>query len=643
MNFFEHQEQARKNTALLILLFVLAAICIIAGTYLVLLFAMDAWVPHAPSSSRGVLRGARAVREASSFTWFRPDALLLALGLSGGTIAIGSLYKTFTLRAGGSTVAESLGGRLLQSGSTDPEEKRLMNVVEEMALASGIPVPVVYVLEDEEGINAFAAGNSIDDAAIGVTRGALRAFSRDELQGVIAHEFSHILHGDMRLNLRLIGVLHGILLMALVGRGVLHIRDRKNIAIPLVGLALIALGYAGVFFGNLIKAAVSRQREFLADAAAVQFTRNPGGIGGALRRIAEGAKHGFLDAPKASEASHLFFSVGIQEFLSFSVFATHPPLEERIARISGDLVPAQGASERGQVESAGHPVSHSTVGASGLAAGFAGTVTSQGSAPVSSRIGTTSPQAVARAGQTLQALPPPLVDAAHSLGGATALVCAALMSEQPDVVAIQGDVIRRAWGEAFASEAARLNTHVQRLGRRERLALIDLAAPALRQLTTEQRAVCLTLVRELSNADQHVSLFEFAVEAIVRRRLGQAPQVHARHVANVADVATEIASLVGAMALATQRTPQAVGHAYVTGMRRVFPHVAPTAMPDPAQSSVSAVRMNLERLVQSPPYVQMQLVDALEIAALADGVIEESEAELLRAIVETLGCPMPRG
>ena len=253
-------------------------------------------------------------------------------------ITVGSLYKMAQLAGGGTVVAERLGGRRVYPNTTDPVERRLLNVVEEMALASGVPVPPVFLLSEEQGINAFAAGYSPSDAVVGVTRGCAQQLTRDQLQGVVAHEFSHILNGDMRLNMRLIGVLHGILLMGLVGRELLRLvghsgggRSRRNdgaAPLLLIGLAFMVIGFLGLFIGNLIKAAASRQREFLADASAVQFTRNPEGIAGALKRIGAAVFGSKLASPRAAEASHMYFAEGIS-----TLFASHPPLHERISRI----------------------------------------------------------------------------------------------------------------------------------------------------------------------------------------------------------------------------------------------------------------------------------------------------------------------
>ncbi len=285
MDFFKDQERARTNSKLLVVLFIVAVCMIIASIYLLFLVAFayesgNYWHPKL-------------------LFWVSAGTLLL--------VSSGSLYKISQLATGGgSAVAEAMGARLVQRETTDLLEQRLLNVVDEMAIASGISVPKVYVMDDETAINAFAAGSRPSEAVVAVTRGCLEQLSRDELQGVIGHEFSHIFNGDMRLNLRLMGVLHGILIIALIGRVMMRVRTvrsrnndaRAQIALISFGLALFIIGYIGIFFGNLIKSAVSRQREFLADAAAVQFTRNPYGISGALKKIA-GIDATLLKTPNA--------------------------------------------------------------------------------------------------------------------------------------------------------------------------------------------------------------------------------------------------------------------------------------------------------------------------------------------------------
>src|SRR6266436_1996228 len=311
MDFFENQERARRHTKVLVVYLGAAVAMIIVTAYVVLDLILF-----------------------QSLTWNTQMFLAVAAGTI-VTVSIGSLTKIMDLRAGGGAVARMMGGRLVPPSPTNSDEQKLRNVIEEMALASGVPVPEIYVIDTESGINAFAAGYGTPDAAVTVTRGCMQLLTREELQGVIGHEFSHILNGDMRLNIRLIGLINGILCLAIVGRVLLSLRSSRssnNKIDPLfviLGLALIAIGGIGVFFGRLIQSAVSRQREFLADASAVQFTRNPLGLAGALKKIGglgEGSK---LSAPEAEEASHLFFANGLSESW-LNMFATHPPLEERI-------------------------------------------------------------------------------------------------------------------------------------------------------------------------------------------------------------------------------------------------------------------------------------------------------------------------
>jgi Zn-dependent protease with chaperone function len=332
MNFFEQQDRARRNSGRLLILMVLAVLSLITLTSLVLGLV---WQLFGQSHTSLWLASDAPISVLPSW----PLVGCVALAVI-GVVLLGSLYKQLQLSRGGQAIAERLGGRLINLSPQSLEERRLLNVVEEMALASGTSVPPVFVLDDV-GINAFAAGLTPQDAVIGITRGAICQLSRDELQGVIAHEFIHIFHGDMRLNTRLVSVLHGILLLGLIGgfllrssgRGSRSSRDNSVAIVLAIGVTLWVLGYAGTFFGNLIKAAVSRQREFLADASAVQYTRNPDSIAGALKKIGGNLYGSQLQAGHAAEFSHMYFAAGISQALE-GMLATHPPLDQRILRIT---------------------------------------------------------------------------------------------------------------------------------------------------------------------------------------------------------------------------------------------------------------------------------------------------------------------
>ncbi|MFQ5844256.1 MAG: M48 family metallopeptidase [Planctomycetota bacterium] len=329
MNFFQHQARAQRNTVRLVVFFLLAVVLIFCALGLVGLVAKAAMNTHDPGSR---------------FTWWDPELLGWIGAITLAVIAGGTLIRISELRQGGPAGGQPRGGPRVDRSTTDPGRRRLINVVEEMAIASGVSPPLVFVLEHETGINAFAAGYSPHDAAVAVTRGCLDLLNRDQLQGVIAHEFSHIFNGDMRLNIRLIGVLHGILVIGMLGAGAMRAaayagrgrsRDgRGALALLAIGAMVAAVGYVGVFFGRLIKAAVSRQREFLADASAVDFTRNPAGVAGALKRIGGFSGHSRIRSRHAEEMSHMFFSNALSRFYLFgSAMATHPPLPERIRRI----------------------------------------------------------------------------------------------------------------------------------------------------------------------------------------------------------------------------------------------------------------------------------------------------------------------
>jgi len=348
MNFFAEQDDARKRTKYLVLLFVVAVITLITITSFIV--AAGFWVADGQMNG---YRGTTGTYPANGqphlyqyLNWTFVGKISLFVG---GTILCAIIFKWASLSGGGKNIAESLGGIRINRSTNNPDERRILNIVEEMALASGMPVPPVYLLKNEKGINAFAAGDTPANAVIGITQGTLDQLNRDQLQGVVAHEFSHILNGDMRLNLRLIAMLSGILFISNAGRLLMHAggggygrfgrRRSGDIRVLAAGLIIMLIGWLGSFFAGMIKAAISRQREFLADASAVQFTRNPHGIANALKIMGGYIKGTRLSTPHAAEASHMFIgnSQGPLEF-----FGTHPPIENRIRKIepgwNGELI-----------------------------------------------------------------------------------------------------------------------------------------------------------------------------------------------------------------------------------------------------------------------------------------------------------------
>jgi len=626
MNFFEHQDRARRHTGRLVLLMALAVASLIALTSLALTLI---WHFYGQSESR------------------RDTTPVLDLSLVGavavvviGVVLFGSLYKRVQLNAGGKSVAESLGGRLINLSPQSFEEKRLLNVVEEMALASGTPVPSVYVLA-EDSINAFAAGLSPQDAVIGVTEGAMNLLSREELQGVIAHEFSHIYNGDMRLNMRLIALLHGILLIGLAGHWVLRSdnsssrrssssNDNKSELFRLaIGLTLLVLGYAGTFFGNLIKAAVSRQREFLADASAVQFTRNPDSIGGALKKIGGHAAGSQLQAANAAEFSHLYFGAGIQSALD-GLFATHPPLTERILRIEPDwdgrYPQVAGAHDAGErlVAPSSTPVHPAT-------AAFNGAAVTQAIAA----IGDPGLAHLQVAQDTLQTLPAALIQAAHDRDGAQALVYGLLLDPVEFLQQQQLDLLRPHLQPALIARLDTLRTPLCEVPQGQRLALIDLAVPALKQLGKDEFAAVKRCMALLIRADDRVELLEWTLLRIVERNVEGLRSMAGKY--RLEALADDVALLLSFLARAGQDDPRRAAQAFAYGCAELA-FVVPAFKSD---SDLKDLEAALHRLTRLLPLHKPQLLKAMARCIGHDGQVSAAEAELMRAVADILDCPMP--
>jgi Zn-dependent protease with chaperone function/uncharacterized tellurite resistance protein B-like protein len=662
MDFFEHQDRARKSTGRLVMLFGAAVVGIILSVYVLVMVLFN--YGRAELDSRS---GPTAQAPPRVSLW-EP---LVFLAVAGGTIVVvgfGSLYKVSQLSGGGHVVAEQLGGRRLSTDSSDPVERKVLNVVEEMAIASGTPVPPVFFMDKEMGINAFAAGFSPEDAVVGITRGCAEKLTRDQLQGVVAHEFSHILNGDMRLNIKLIGIVHGILIVGLIGYYVMRTafyssagrsrgsKESNGLPILALGVGLMAIGFIGTLFGNLIKAAVSRQREFLADASAVQFTRNPEGIGGALKVLDGYDKHGELDNPNAPEASHMFFAMGLASGLN-SMFATHPPLEERIGRIDRDW--AQEKAAMAADSSRGAPGIPDTTAAMGFAGASA---EKKGTGPINEAIGTMgsgitskaspestvetigrpTPQHVAHASGLIGQLPGALVDAAREPFSARSIVYAMLLDEDAEVRKPQLErlAVKTESGEYHTT--AELFPMVRSLDRKLRLPLIDLAIPALRALSDKQYARFRNRIVELVRADSKIDLFEWVLQKIVLRHLdphfNDARPPRARyHKLNA--VGDPVAVLLSALAYVGARDEAAARSAFDAGAARTG--LTGLALIPMDKARLGALGAALDSLAELTPKPRKLLITAAATVVADDGRITASEAELLRAIADTLDCPMP--
>lgn len=651
MDFFEQQARAHRKTKWLMVYFALAVIAMILVIYALALVG-------------GIFAGSRHPHyygaEPQMTLW---DSRLF-LGVTVGTLAViffGSAYKTMVLSEGGSVVAESLGGRLVNPNTSDPNERKLLNVVEEMSIASGVPMPKVYVLDEEDGINAFAAGHTPSDAVVAVTRNCMTKLTRDELQGVIGHEFSHILNGDMRLNIRLIGILFGIFCLSTMGRILLQVRSsssRDRNLLWLFGLILLLVGSIGVFFGRLIQAAVSRQREFLADASSVQFTRNPAGLSGALQKI--GGYGSFMQSPHASDASHLFVASGLAEAF-FGWMATHPPLEDRIRaidpswdgrfkRLTGDTpenLHLYRFSEAPRPPAAPRPrpnVLGTVIGGAVLASETQSppVIKPQGVLP---SLGNPTPLHLRYAEALRDALPDNLTAAAREPLDATALIYALLLSPDESMRATQLSALTGRVPHAVTETLNSLYPEVVSTAAHARLPLVNLTLSALRQLTPGQYSQFSQTLQWLIASDGRVELFEFVIQKIVLRHLDSEFNGSRKPVVqyyNLKALAADCTVILSALAYVSSAEAVEVQKAFNAGVPYLHaPEGSGLVLLPVGQCGIDRVDQALDRLALAVPIIKKNLLEASAQVVGADGVIQENEAELLRAIADTLDCPMP--
>ena len=625
MNFFEQQRQAKRRTVLLVILMTLAVFSLIAITCLALTLPMEE-VPY-------VLRQYLTLD-------LRLVTVVSAVVL--GIVLLGSVAKYSELATGGKVVARRLGGRLINHSASTLEEQRLLNVVEEMALASGTVVPSVYLLP-EPGINAFVAGFTPQDAVIGVTQGAISLLSRDELQGVIAHEFSHIYNGDMRLNTRLIAIVHGILVLGLTGGYILRkledvdkVAPRRLIMVPfVVGMVLCVVGFAGSFFGNLIKASVSRQREFLADATAVQFTRNPQSISGALKKIGGYEQGSNIKATRAAEFSHLYFGAGVSTVIG-GMLATHPELSERIRRIDAHWdgsfptieAPALAAMDVATVLPLSDAFSDLPAAATAVLYDVRAVQESI------AMIGSPQPEHITEARRLLEDIPQALKLAARSTDGAEALLYGLVLSPSTPVLAMQLETLQPQVDSTVFNTLDLLRESLSTLNPGLRLPLLDLAIPSLKQLGKKTFAAVKRNLNLLIEADHDIDLLEWTLLRIVERNVDGAPAVQFKF--GLFQCADELTVLLGTLANAGQPDPKnalaALEYAW-EGLPFERGHELP--------SELENLEAALKRLRHLMPEEKPALLNALVRCVEHDGKVTVAEAQLMRAIADLLDCPMP--
>ncbi len=639
MNFFDAQDQARRATKWLVVVYFAATLLIVAGVTLIVGFALGVFSNDAYAGG-----------DATSL--LATTAVVTALFIFGA-----SLYKTSVLSAGGGRVATAMGGTLVPADVSDPLRRQLRNVVEEMAIASGVPVPEIYVLEEEGGINAFAAGYSPGDAAVAVTRGTLELLNRDELQGVIAHEFSHIMNGDMRLNIRMMGVLFGILALSLIGRmitrGGFHVslvsrRDRGAPVILIIGLGLAILGGIGMFFARMIKAAVSRQREFLADASAVQFTRQSSGIANALKKIGGYSEASYLQATDPEEVSHMLFGSGSRLLGAGSrllgLFATHPPLTERIKALD----PTFDEQDYPQVDAmAGHAQLISPA-ADALTAGITTAMTDDKIVvmpeSIAESVGRPAVEHVEYARQIRESIPENLNAAAHSTPHAYLLTLALILDRSGLHVERQLGLIEERMGVERTRLVSSYYLELQQTGEEFRLPLLEISFPALKLRPAAQLSFLVELASRLIEIDGKVDLYEYCFYRILTINLGQAVDPSGRRFAGRAPKRELRQAAVNILAIVAEH-----GHDDAAQSQEAFEagasvlgEWASRVKIEPRRAyTVDILNHSLDVLRKLNNKGRHKLLRAVSEVADHDKQLTVAEAELIRVICATLDCPLP--
>ena len=620
MNFFQAQNKARHNTRLLTLLFIgaIASLVLLTNLLVLLLF-----VDSGPGLSL-----TQQISRAPQELW-----IYTSVGVV-GLIAVASGFKYLALRGGGKAVAESLGGVLIHQNTQDPQQRQLLNVVEEMAIAAGVPVPPVYLIR-ENSINAFAAGFGIHDAVIGINQGTIDLLNRQELQGVVAHEFSHILNGDMRINLRIIALLNGILILGIIGsalmRGSMFSRSRDRGGLIAVGIGLLVIGYGGTFFGQLIKAAVSRQREYLADASAVQFTRSSQGIANALKKIAAHSTGSRLESPQAEENSHLFFGA-VKSFSS--LMATHPPLDARIRALDPAWTPAAAAASTNS-------------GTGGISVGFSASTTGHQNTPraeqavvsgFSQRCGSAN---ISAAQDLLAGADERLHRASHDTFEARALVYALLLSVDQETRSHQLALIGQMAEPGVPELLPSIYQRIQGQDLRHRLLHLDQAMPTLKQMSKPQYQRCYDLIGQLVVADGQVDLFEWVVHRIITQELYAhfvQPFRSSGRISRAAKVNQQVCQTLSLLAAAGSPGDAERQRAYQRGAK-LWGSTA--AMLDVQHFDYQQINQSLEKLRHMNADLKARLLDACAAVAAADASLTDNEFALIKGIATTLDCPLP--
>jgi len=654
-NFFQRQERARRNTTRLVMLFILALIALVSLSYFPVLLLY-----HVATDCNKTT--AKYVAKPIEYRLWEPSVLIATAVGTLTIVGLGSAHKVSQLSGGGKSVALLLGGKQIPTNTRDHRLRRVLNVVEEMSIASGVPVPPVFLLSDEAGINAFAAGYAPEDAVIAVSQGCLDYLNRDELQGVVAHEFSHILNGDMRLNIRLVGLIHGLIVLSLIGHFLMRLlsegtkRQTRNtnkgkggkilVAVFLLGLALYILGSVGAFFGWLMQAAVSRQREFLADASAVQSTRNPDGIAGALKKIGGLYQSSQIENVNASQVNHMFFANAFKSRLS-ALFATHPPLEVRfkaidpnwdgvypnVRRVSVEVEPAQSKEITSkQIEIPGIPQVPLPILTPQLAVNAA-----------IERMGNIPDDSWETAAAFELEITPEIRDVIGEPFSARAIILALLLDGMSEVRERQLLIIRAVSDPRHVDEMLRYEDHVRAIPVGTRLAVTHFAMPALRSMSRQQYLAFRFVMNGMIRADGRISLFEYCLQHMLTKHLDRAFALQGHRpwrYTGARSIREQVVCFLGLLAWTGNRTPEATSDAFFAGMKEwETRHTA--VLPKQASCSLERFTVALGFLEQATPHLKQKLVRAAVVTITTYCKVTGLEYGILRTVCASLDCPFP--
>ncbi len=634
MNFFQAQQNVKTSTFRLLILFLMAILCIVLITDLFVYISFEIATSDLSDSEK------LAIPKPNLTTFIMISAIVIVI------IGIGSAYKSISLSTGGGRIiAESMGGRLVRATTTDLEEKRLMNVVEEMAIASGMPVPQVYILDNEHVINAFAAGLTTSDAVIGVTKGTVKSLTRDELQGVIAHEYSHILNGDMALNIQLISMLHGILVIGLLGyyifRSAGESRSRDSGQIMIFGAGLIAIGFGGTFFGNIIKSSISRQREYLADASAVQFTRNPEGIAGALKKIGSVSDKSRLRNKNAHEISHAYFSQGVSNFLG-SMTATHPPLEDRIRRIDPRWDGKFVQTKTSIIENAIMPDVKTDQRREKIAATATSAIILQSVLQTMEHMGNPGEKEIEAARSIISEIPEEVRNAIHDPYVSRAIIYCLVINKEKDIRKKQLEHIKSNGDRGIYDHCLKHLSAVDKISRRSRLPLVDMGLPALRELSQNQYKKFKSNLGTLVAADASMDLFEWCLQKIIFKHLDKAllmAKPPSAKYKSFDEVKGECRNLFSVLAYAGHKKQEEADLAFNAAIKEV--NLTDLKIIEKSNISLTKFDNSLNHLLLLKPILKQGLLKACLFSAMTDNEMTSRELELIRAIADTLSCPIP--